>query len=886
MGCNYKFHFLIGVAAIALSGAARAQDADRPSDVQAESGAGLADIVVTARRRQESQQSVPVAITAISSETLREKIIATPYDLTTSTPGISAIAGSAQRNDVFYFIRGQGANYGSAPSVVTYIADVPQQTNSASGGSNLTFFDLESVQVLKGPQGTLFGRSTTAGAVLLTPKAPSGEFDGFFEATVGNYSMREFNGAINVPIIGDRLAIRIAGNYSYHEGFARSLTTGQDLDDRDRSAYRITLLAQPTDWLKNTTIFSDVNIHENGTATVLGIYEPNGIARRVVDPRLPNGGVVTGSLLDTRAGAGILGVTPGVTEATASGFGYVSVSGLCNNLSGLYGGDTARCISERIALIDRARASLDAEAARLAAGGSVRRLATTRPNLIRSQVQTFINTTELNFGHVGFLGDLSFKNILSTTRNLHSEAIRDTQGGVGTGITFNDLQLTNPNCSPTLCVGQVDAKDIGAGKNDWFDVWSEEAQLSGQINGRHDWLIGFFKETQNNDQFLGFVPWYQAANGAFTVPAGVPGVAGGFTDFKASQTGYFGQVTIDFADFGFDGLNFTAGYRRSNIKQSVTQYPSRFIPATGAEINPNATPVSADLTEKANSYSFTLDYEVGQGLMVYATTRKGFKQGGINILSIVPASQGIAAAQPTFAPERVRDYEVGLKADYALGGVEMRTNLALFNADYSDLQRSSTFFNGQATSNQIVNAAKSRSRGLELEQLIRFTPEFSVNVNYAYLDSKFLTFPGVIVRPGDGAIIDRINTPIPASPKHKLDVAARYSHEFGPDTGNLVVAGNVSYQSKMNLDNDGIFTIAPTIAQDAYAVANLHVDWNNVMGNAVDASFFIKNIFDKTYKIGAGNLVASQLGTVTAIYGDPRTAGVTIRVRFGRSGRD
>src|SRR3546814_13553131 len=83
--------------------------------------------------------------------------------------------------------------------------------------------------------------STTGGAVLITPKKPTDEFDGFFEASLGNYSAREFTGAINIPIVGDRLAVRIAGNYRYHDGYAKSLTTGQDLDDRDRSSSRITL---------------------------------------------------------------------------------------------------------------------------------------------------------------------------------------------------------------------------------------------------------------------------------------------------------------------------------------------------------------------------------------------------------------------------------------------------------------------------------------------------------------------------------------------------------------------------------------------------------------------------------------------------------------------
>jgi len=103
--------------------------------------------------------------------------------------------------------------------------------------------------VLKGPQGTLFGRSTTGGAVLLTPRAPSGEFDGFAEMSLGNYAAKEITGAINVPILDDRIALRVASNYSYHKGYARSLTTGEDLNDRDRSSFRVSLLVRPTEWL-------------------------------------------------------------------------------------------------------------------------------------------------------------------------------------------------------------------------------------------------------------------------------------------------------------------------------------------------------------------------------------------------------------------------------------------------------------------------------------------------------------------------------------------------------------------------------------------------------------------------------------------------------------
>ena len=880
---------LLAGAALIVSAIAPAHAQQAGTTAAAEESNLITDIVVTARRRAESQQSVPVAVIAITANTLREKQILTPYDLTASTPGIASTVGSTQRNDVLYFIRGQGATFGSSPSVVTYFADVPQQTNATSGGSNITFYDLESIQVLKGPQGTLFGRSTTAGAVHLTPVKPGNDFDGFFEVSLGNYAAKEFTGAINVPIIQDRLAVRVAGNYSYHRGYARSLTTGQDLDDRNRASYRITVLAKPTDWLTNTTIFSETDIHENGTGAVLQNYEPNGIARRVVDPRVPGGAIVTGSLLDTRAG-GILGLTTN-DPAAAGGLGFISVAGLCGSagVTALYaasGKSTAQCISERLALINGVRASLDAESARLAAGGSRRRLANTRDNFLKSRVQQVINTTELDFGHVGMLGDMSFKNTFSSTRNLESVVVREIQGGVGTGVVFNNLQVSNPNCSPTLCVGNATVRDFGGDSNDWLDVYSEEAQISGRFADKHDWMAGFFTESSKSNQYLNLPAVFQTLGGAFTVPAGLPGISGGYNDdYKVSQTGYFAQTTLDLADVGLDGFRFTAGYRHSIVKQKLTAVNAVLTPAGIARgNNPAAPDVPAALKQTANSYTFALDYKISPNVLVYGTTRKGFKQGGINIQSIQPANAGVASAVPYFGPEKVTDYEIGVKADYKFGGIAMRTNVALFQADYAGLQRASAFFNGQTTSNQVINAAKLRSRGAELEQIFRLSREFTLNFNYAYLDSKFLSFPGVIVRPTSGEVVERINTSITGAPKHKIDAAARYAIDAG-DTGEFVLVANASYQSRTVIADDSVFSINPGAeTQPGYMTANLRLDWNSAMGSPVDVSVYVKNVFNKLYKMGTGNLISSQLGATTVIYGDPRLIGIQFRARFGKSG--
>src|SRR3546814_10277826 len=113
--------------------------------------------------------------------------------------------------------------------------------------------------------------------------------------------------------------------------------------------------------------------------------------------------------------------------------------------------------------------------------------------------------------------------------------------------------------------------------------------------------------------------------------------------------------------------------------------------------------------------------------------------------------------------------------------------------------------------------------------------------------------------------------PVTGAHKRKLEVAARYVIGAGPDNGDVVLAGNGSYQSKINISDDALFSATSREQQKGYVLANLRLDWNNVMGNPIDASLFVKNLFDKTYKIGSGNLISSQLGTTSVIYGDRKS---------------
>lgn len=252
------------VAAMAVSAPAMAQTDVAPA-ASADDSTG--DIIVTARRREENLQSTPIAVTAFSQRALDEKSIRSPLDLSKTVPGLQAVTTPGASQNISFAIRGRGTNYGAAAgSVETYFAEVPLSSPFQRPGLPPQFFDLSSFQVLKGPQGTLFGRSTTGGAVLIVPAAPKlGTVEGYARLQVGNYDNFQGEAAINVPL-GEKAALRIAGFAWHRKGYNRTVAgitdlfgkvlPSIDIDNQDVYEVRTSLLLQPTDNLTNTTIFT------------------------------------------------------------------------------------------------------------------------------------------------------------------------------------------------------------------------------------------------------------------------------------------------------------------------------------------------------------------------------------------------------------------------------------------------------------------------------------------------------------------------------------------------------------------------------------------------------------------------------------------------------
>jgi iron complex outermembrane receptor protein len=224
-------------------------------------------LAVTAQRREEKLSRVPVSVVAYNAEALQTRNIASEQDISSLVPGLQVKNGQ-NSNQLSYSMRGQSLDpfSGTSPAVLPYLNEAPYNP----GNTATAFFDLASVQVLKGPQGTLFGRNATGGAVLYTTPMPGNEFAGYVIARGASREFGQVQAAVDLPIIKDKLAIRIAGDITRGNGYITNINTGNTLGDKNSRSGRLTILFTPTETIKNVTIVQHDRVR--GTEGVGGIF--------------------------------------------------------------------------------------------------------------------------------------------------------------------------------------------------------------------------------------------------------------------------------------------------------------------------------------------------------------------------------------------------------------------------------------------------------------------------------------------------------------------------------------------------------------------------------------------------------------------------------------
>ncbi len=305
-----------------------AQDAGS-GEPEAAEAASSGDIVVTARRREERMQDVSVSISAFSSEALERSSIQTISDVTTIAPGFT-FSSEGGKDNVALTLRGIGQlPLGEVtPGVVIYLNDTPLP----SVGSNVPTYDINSIQLLKGPQGTLFGRNTLGGAVVMGSQKPTYRFEGYVKGTYGRFDYRELEGAVNIPIVEDRVAFRAAGQIRRQDPRIIAFDGGPGFDDIHQDAFRLSLLVEPIDGLKSTTIYEYFKADElaGGLYLLRQNFPFAALGLGVVDPQVQDALATQranrrGSFDGGINGGGALRKTTAITNDTSFSFGALTL---------------------------------------------------------------------------------------------------------------------------------------------------------------------------------------------------------------------------------------------------------------------------------------------------------------------------------------------------------------------------------------------------------------------------------------------------------------------------------------------------------------------------------------------------------------------------------
>lgn len=284
-----KFVLLAGLSALALVQPAFAQEAE-------EETGGLEEIVVTAQKREQNLQSVPVAVTALSSEAIENGRIADFSDLTRAAPSMTITQTTSSPNNSI-ILRGIGTyafSIGVEPSVAVIIDDMPV-AQQAQAFDNMA--DLQRIEVLKGPQGTLFGKNSSAGVVNIVTKDPGSDFEGMVSATVATDGDLRTEAMVSAPL-GEGVGLRVTGFYHDYPGNIRNLATGNKLNDQENYGVRAKLRAELTPDVTFTLVGAYGKAVQDGTGTTIQSISGTGTPRVLGQAALP--------LLPT-----LVGITPG-----------------------------------------------------------------------------------------------------------------------------------------------------------------------------------------------------------------------------------------------------------------------------------------------------------------------------------------------------------------------------------------------------------------------------------------------------------------------------------------------------------------------------------------------------------------------------------------------
>jgi iron complex outermembrane receptor protein len=845
----------------------------------------LEAIVVTAERRSENVQNVPIAVTAFTGDTLQSRNLTDIHALGNVTPGVNLDAGapfSGDRSVLSASIRGIGQDdfaFNLNPGVGVYLDGVYL---ARTIGANQNLLDVDRVEILKGPQGTLFGANTEGGAISIITHTPGNEAKFIAQATGGSLNRRDFGFTADLPIIKDTLLSSITVSSQVRDGYVR-------------------VVPYPT----NT---------------------PQGATSFVVDPQTayPKAGYQTsdnygGYNVQTIRAKLLWKASDNLTLTTTADWTHQDQTALPYTVLGVYSGNLNQstfstlynlCISNNAATLPAAIA---------AAGGPPFFAGNCFKPRARVPGLSIGGAPLIGAGYVGGPpGPFNAANVAAGLPYLGSNSPR---------LYFNYAATNTGNIDTSYATGPDFARNDYFGLSETANYEINDSMSLKSITGYRqiNWMTGTdldgtpetLQEVTDHQHQYQVSQEFQfngkALDNALNYVAGLyyfheAGYVHDFVPFESILYVYDIQNDADntneaaffHADYRLGNFGFTAGGRYTNVnakfiggQADLNDFPADFINPPNVASLPGVfryfPPGQNSQTWHIFDPTVGVQYHINDDVMAYASWGKGFKAGGWTTRLSAPDT----AAQAQFQPEYTKTWELGLKSDWFEH--RLQVNAAAFYTDYDGIQLNIQ----QGISPVYTNAGNAKIKGGELELKSVLGNGFAINFSGSYIDAYYtfvnpnanipqyalpdgsnvcpapalVGFPPhpvcAVIPPG----VTQLDAKLPKTPKYKLALFPEYDYTL-PNSAILRLLADYTYTAEMF--NDSLNT--PQLRRPPTHMVDAVIHYISA-DNLYDVAFGGTNLTNDRYVItGSPNYGAGEVG---GSYNEPREWYLQLTMRFG-----
>ena len=678
----------------------------------------LETIIITTQKTEETLLEVPIAVSAFDSNLLDKLNLESGAELQFAVPNFQASQGNF--TDGSLGIRGilnAAVAPSSDPSIGAHFNGLPTNFTPLL---ETEFYDVERIEVLRGPQGTLYGRNATAGVINVISAKPVGEFTGYLKAGYGSYDMRKFEGAVNIPL-SQSAGLRLAGYQMARDGYSTAILqpegSAHNVDSRDITGLRASLGGELTNRFSAYLVWDYYEEDDTRLRATKQYCETDQRPFPFNQGCTPYQTAGLGYARDERGRPVELRPGLGVTNNAAT------FSGILAGATGLY---------DSVGVNGNAGAELPSDLRLFETNllpvfsADQERLSLELSYAFENGLTLTLNTSKTERNR--YSRDDYNKTVSTVPFNV-TPLTPDTDGdGAGEWLGLSAFGLTSPipsNIPPgleTIVVADLSIAD--------YETLAHEIRLQSDFEGRFNFNVGAIQiEAEERSEYTAFFSTAEAYGVALGLPADRTYFRSN-NPYSLDALGVFAEGYFDLSD----ALKFTLGLRYTDDQKTQPNTPPLLL--TPAEVAPgelngdyatgDARQVDFEEVTGRAGFDWRLDGVAGSdALMLYAFYSRGYKGGGLN----TSGSQELDGSQTTFDPELIDSIEFGVKS--AFGDNRLLFNATGFYYDYAGYQVSS-----MVDRNSININIDAELYGFEAEATARLTDAFTLNVGLGLLHSE------------------------------------------------------------------------------------------------------------------------------------------------------